>query len=266
MSVDERYDTIEVEPAPGERTLLVKLNRPEVHNAINLRMIAELTNVLQRSSDDPQIACVVITGAGPKTFTSGGDLKEFAGLRTREEAEAMSLRMQRLARSIRRAPFPVIAAMNGDAYGGGLEFALAADARVADENARLGFLQVTIGVTPAWRGISRARELLPRSTALLLMLTGEVFGAEEALRYGLVDRVAPAGEALRVALEIADRIAAQPPLAVRTIKQMLNAPPGDDDEALQREASAFAGAWISADHWEALAARSERRPGRYVGA
>lgn len=261
----ESYATIALNRRASEHVLIITLSRPEVHNAISLGMIDEITEVLAEAAGDPLLGCLVVTGAGEKTFTSGGDLKEFAGLRTREQAEEMSLRMQRLARAIRNAPFPVLAAMNGDAYGGGLEFALAADARVLDERGRVGFLQVTIGVTPAWRGVSRAQELLARSTAFLLMSTGEVIDAPRALTYGLVDRVAPAGTALPETLEIARKIASHPPLAVRTIKQMLNAPLGDADEDLEREAAAFAGAWISADHWEALAARSERRPGRYTG-
>ncbi|MDE2571679.1 MAG: enoyl-CoA hydratase/isomerase family protein [bacterium] len=259
------HSTIALERHADGRILVLALNRPALHNAINLRMIDEIGGVLSQAAQDPGLACLVITGTGEKTFTSGGDLKEFASIRTREAAEEMSLRMQRLARAIRRAPFPVLAAMNGDAYGGGLEFSLAADARVVDERAKLGFLQVTIGVTPAWRGISRARELLPRSTALLLMLTGDVVDAQQALAFGLVDRVAPAGCALEVTLTIARRIASHPPLAVRAIKRMLDAPSGDEDEALQREASSFAGSWISEDHWEALAARSERRAGEYRG-
>ncbi|TAM60848.1 enoyl-CoA hydratase/isomerase family protein [bacterium] len=241
------------------------LSRPEVHNAISLRMIDEMTEVLAEAAGDPQWGCLVVTGAGEKTFTSGGDLKEFAQLRTREQAEEMSIRMQRLVRAVRNAPLPVLAAMNGDAYGGGLEFALAADARVLDERGRLGFLQVTIGVTPAWRGVSRAKELLTRSTAFMLMSTGEVIDAQQALAYGLVNRIAGAGRALAETLELAGKIASHPPLAVRTIKQMLNAPPGDTDADLEREAAAFAGAWISADHWEALAARREGRSGRYTG-
>lgn len=237
---------------------IVTLNRPSVHNAISLRMMDELSAALAAAEREPSCVCLVITGAGAKTFCAGGDLTEFAALRTREAAEAMSLKLQELSRALRRSHLIIITALNGDAYGGGVEFALAADIRVAVENARLAFFQVTLGVTPAWRGIARALQQMPRSTAMLLCLGGEKVDAQTALRYGLIDTIAPPGQALEAALAIAQRIASHPPLAVRTIKAMIDAPRGDDDENLREEAEAFSAAWVSDDHWKAVAARKRR--------
>ncbi|MBV8074634.1 MAG: enoyl-CoA hydratase/isomerase family protein [Candidatus Eremiobacteraeota bacterium] len=236
---------------------VVTLERPEVHNAMSERLMDELGTALAEA-EAAGVVAFVVTGSGERSFCSGGDLKEFDLLRTREATVAMSLRMQRLARALRRSPLVTIAALNGDAYGGGLEFALAFDLRVAAEHVRLGFLQVTLGITPAWRGVSRLRELAGRSTALALLLTGERFDAKRALSYGIVDRIAEQS-ALDGALALARGIAAHSPVAVRTLKAMVDAPAGDDDAALEREAGMFAEAWLSDAHWAAVAASAAAR-------
>ena len=230
---------------------IVTLERPDVHNAMSERLMRELRRALA-DAEDSGCRVFIVTGAGEKSFCSGGDLKEFDALRTQEATVAMSLRMQKLARAMRRSPLITIAALNGDAYGGGLEFALAFDYRIAAGHARFGFLQVTLGVTPAWRGISRLRELVGRSTAIRLLLTGERIDAQRAKDYGIVDEIA-AGPALEAALELAKKIAAHPPVAVRTIKAMVDAPLDDDDDTLELEAERFSTAWLSDAHWTALA-------------
>jgi len=250
--VGENFECLLVEAQPGLR--IATLNRPEVHNALSLATIDELGRALAEAEAE-ECACLIITGAGDRTFCAGGDLKEFGGLTTSEAAIAMSLKMQRVSRAIRHSPLIVIAAMNGDAYGGGLELALAADIRVAASHARFGFFQVKLGITPAWRGAIRLRDLMSRSRALLLLATGERFGADDALRWGLVERVTEQGGALAAATELGNSIAGNSALAVRTIKRMIDAPRRDQDEDLQGEATAFAHAWMSTEHWQALEAR-----------
>lgn len=235
---------------------IATLQRPAVHNAMSEALMDEVASALAQA-EETGMRLLVVTGSGTKSFCSGGDLKEFDALRTRETTLAMSLRMQRLARMLRRSPIVSIAALNGDAYGGGLEFALACDLRVCAQHARFGFLQVTLGITPAWRGVSRLRELVGRSTAMKLLLTGERFDATAAHRYGIVDEVAD-GDVLAAALELARKIAAHPPAGVRIIKSMVDAEPGDDDTMLSLEASRFAEAWLSDEHWTALAAAQQR--------
>jgi enoyl-CoA hydratase len=238
---------------------IVTLQRPEVRNAMSEQLMDELGESLEDAESTGR-RVFVVTGSGEKAFCSGGDLKEFEALRTREATMLMSLRMQRLARALRRSPVITIAALNGDAYGGGLEFALAFDLRVAATHARFGFLQVTLGITPAWRGVSRLRELVGRSSAMLLLLTGERFDARTALRYGIVERIAE-GAALESALSLARTIASYPSAAVRIIKTMVDAPLDDDDASLNLEASRFSDAWLSDDHWNALAAAARERAG-----
>lgn len=239
---------------------LVTLERPQVHNAMSEQLMDELSEALKESESAGQ-RVLVVTGSGEKTFCSGGDLKEFKALRTREATMAMSLRAQRLARALRRSPIVSIAALNGDAYGGGLEFALAFDLRVAARHARFGFLQVTLGITPAWRGVSRLRELVGRSSAILLLLTGERFDAQTAENYGIVDRIAE-GSAVEAAQTLAQTIASYPATAVRIIKMMVDARTEDDEASLDLEASRFSEAWLSDDHWNALAAVRKRAAGR----
>ncbi len=254
------FENILVGDAGRVRT--ITLNRPHVHNALSLATVGELARAVDDAGRDG-VPAIVVTGSGDRTFCSGGDLKEFDALQTREAAVGMSLQVQRLSRAIRRSPAVVIAAMNGDVYGGGFEFALASDIRVANQTARMGFVQVKLAITPAWRGVSRALEILPRSRALLLFATGERFSAEQALAWGLVDRLAPPGEVMAAALEIAQQIAAHSALAVGTIKRMIDSPRGtDSDEELQREAELFATAWLSEEHWTALAASRAARAAR----
>jgi enoyl-CoA hydratase len=163
-------------------------------------------------------------------------------------------------------PIPVIGAINGDCLGGGCEVALAADMRVVSDGSHFGFKQVALGITPAWGGRRRLVRLIGRAKALMLLLSGELLDAHEAERIGLADKVVPRGHALAAAIELAQQIAANPPLAVRAIKRAVNYDSATSDaEGIAFEADIFAETWISSDHQEALAARKERRPPRFKG-
>ena len=250
-----------------ERVAIVTLDRPEVHNAISLGTMDELGRILDYVSGNVETGAVVLTGAGDRSFASGGDLKEFDALRTREQAIDISLRMQRVMRRLRELEVPTIAALNGDAYGGGFELAMNCDLRVASRAARVGFIQVTLGITPAWGGRDRVIETIGRSRGLRFMLTGEVLGADDARSLGLIDRVVEPDQVLAAALDLAQRMARHAPLAIRAVKRAVNRAPGlGGDEAMLFEAENFADTWLSADHWEAVAARRDKRPPRYQGA
>ncbi|MDO8532211.1 MAG: enoyl-CoA hydratase/isomerase family protein [Dehalococcoidia bacterium] len=245
---------------------ILTINRPAVHNAISLATMDELETALAHLEASDSVHALVLTGAGDKSFVSGGDLMDFERLNTHDLAAGMSRRMQRIMARLNGLPMPVIGAVNGNAFGGGCEVALACDIRVASRDARMGFLQVTLGITPAWGGRERLLRLTGRSRALLLMLTGDVFTAEEAHRMGLVDVLAEPGQARETALALARRIGAQPPLAVRLIKQATDFATGvSPREAESIEADLFARSWLSADHDEALRARKEKRPPRFTG-
>ncbi len=244
----------------------ITINRPAVHNAISLDTMAELERILHWLETQSQVKAVVLTGAGEHVFVSGGDLKDFERLETYGSAVAMSRRMQDLMARLEALPIPVIGAINGDCLGGGCEFALAADMRIVSETAHFGFKQVTLGITPAWGGLPRLVCLVGRARALMLLLSGETIDAREAERIGLAEKVAAPGEVLSTALQMARRIASNPPSAVRAIKRMVNhgvAPTGEESAAF--EADLFARTWISEDHQEALAARKQRRAPHFRG-
>ena len=245
---------------------LLTFNRPAVHNAISLATMAELERVLDWLEKDSEVGAMVLTGAGERSFVSGGDLKDFARLETHEAAAAMSHRMQSLLLRFEQLAIPVIGAINGDCLGGGCEVALAADIRVVNEGVRFGFKQVALGITPAWGGRRRLVRLVGRARALTLLLSGDLLDAREAERIGLADQIVPRGEALAAAIELARRIAANPPLAVRAIKRAVNYDCATRDEkAIAFEADLFAKTWVSGDHQEALAALREKRTPKFSG-
>jgi enoyl-CoA hydratase len=249
------------------RVGLITINRPSVQNAISLATMGELERVLEWLETHSQAGAVVLNGAGDRVFVSGGDLKDFERLDTYDSAVAMSRRMQALTARFEALPIPVIGAINGDCLGGGCEVALAADIRVVSEMAHFGFKQVTLGITPAWGGRRRLVRLVGRAKALMLLLGGEMIDAHEAERIGLVEKVVARGQVLKAAIELAERIASNPPLAVRTIKRAVNydALHGNDQESAAFEADLFAKTWISDDHQEALAARKEKREPKFCG-
>src|SRR5918994_3855374 len=167
---------------------IITIDRPHARNAISL----ETMDQLEKALDGAEGACaLVITGAGDRAFVSGGDLKELSALRTELDASSMAWRMRTICDRISGFPGPTIAALNGHALGGGAEFAVSADIRLAADDIKIGFNQVTLEIMPAWGGAERLAALVGYSRALLLAGTGTVLDAAEAERIGLVDRVLP---------------------------------------------------------------------------
>jgi enoyl-CoA hydratase/carnithine racemase len=258
-------DLVDLHYVERDGVALITIDRAAVHNAISLATMAQLERVLDWLETGSTAGALVLTGAGDRTFVSGGDLKDFERITTYEAAVAMSRRMQSLTARLRGLPIPVIGAINGDSLGGGCEVALACDIRVVSNAAHFGFKQVTLGITPAWGGLPRLVRQVGRARALTLLLTGELIDAHEAQRIGLADRVVPPGQVVDAALELARAIAANPRGSVRAIKRMVDAEPNSAEEAQAFEADLFAHTWISEDHDEALAARRERRPPNFKG-
>jgi enoyl-CoA hydratase len=248
----------------GVATLTI--NRPAVHNAVSLATMAEIERVLDWLEADSTVAALILTGAGERSFVSGGDLKDFERITTYEAAVAMSRRMQLITARLRALPVAVLGAINGDCLGGGCEVALACDFRIVSDRAHFGFKQVNLGITPAWGGRRRFVRLVGRARALTLLLTGELIDAAEAVRIGLADQVVASEQMLATAEQLARTIAANPRMAVRAIKRMVNEDTAaDDEQARAFEADLCAQTWISEDHQEALDARKERREPRFKG-
>ncbi|HEV8584703.1 MAG TPA: enoyl-CoA hydratase-related protein [Methylomirabilota bacterium] len=211
-----KYEAITYDVADGVAT--ITLNRAEVHNAQNDTMRRELTRCFEGLVTDDTVKVVVITGAGDKAFSAGADIKEFVAplvpVQFREHRRRVEYRS-----IMERCPQPILAAINGFALGGGLELALACDIRVAAANATLGLTEINLAIIPGGGGTQRLPRLVGRGKALEMILTGARIPAEEALRIGLVERVVPAGEALKAATELARTIAAKAPVALRYAKE-----------------------------------------------
>jgi len=177
-----------------DRIALLTINRPDKLNALNKATIEALSLQLDQLKEDPEVRGIILTGSGEKAFVAGADISEFADF-DREQGRALAKEGQdHLFDKVAYFTKPVIAAVNGFALGGGLELAMAAHLRLASPNAKLGLPEVSLGVIPGYGGTQRLPELIGKGRAFEMILTGKMIGAEEAERYGLVNRVVPSEE------------------------------------------------------------------------
>jgi enoyl-CoA hydratase/carnithine racemase len=218
---------------------VVTIDRPQARNAIAPETMDQLDEALDAAKG---ARALVIRGAGDKAFVSGGDLKQLAAIRTLDGAAEMAWRMRGICDRLAEFPAPVIAALNGHAFGGGAEVAVAADIRIAADDIRIGFNQVALGIMPAWGGAERLAALVGRSRALLLAGSGTVLDAAEAERVGLIDRIVPR-ESFEEGWRTLARSLANAPAG--RIKHVLSGV--TPDEAVDT----FAHLWISDEHWAA---------------
>jgi enoyl-CoA hydratase len=257
------YETLLLEV--DQAIALVTLNRPAVLNALNAQVFNDLESVITLLAADPAIRAILITGAGPKAFAAGADIKELS-LTDSASAERLALRGQGVFQLIATCGKPVIACINGFALGGGCELALACTLRIASDAARLGQPEVKLGLVPGYGGTQRLPRLVGSSAALKLILTGDIIPAAEALRIGLVDEVVPADELLPRARALAAQIAAVAPLAVAASIDAVHR--GADlplAEALAYEASLFGRLSDTSDKHEGVHAFLEKRAPTFTG-
>ena len=242
-----------VESTSAGAILSVTLQRPEKRNALNRALIAALADTFTRWSGHQDLTVAVLTGAGDKAFASGGDLRELNAVRTEAEAFAFAEETRAAFNTIRRFPVPVVAALNGDALGGGAELALACDLRIAAPHARIGFLQGTLAIGSAWGGGTDLFRLLGSACALGLLCGAEALPAERALAVGLVDAVAsePFSEAVETYV---GRLAARRPQVARAFKSLAIAhrEGAASGTMMDIETRAFAETWAHDDHWTAV--------------
>ena len=247
----------------GEVEILT-LDRPEARNALTFRTYAELEHAVRETT----ARCLVITGAG-SAFCSGDDVRQVMGGGDGKAGERLAAAAPRLtpaAGALLATDVPVIAAVNGAAVGWGMELALLADLRVASERARFGELFVLRGLCCDVAGLGRLAALVGRERAAELLFTGEIIDAARALEIGLVSRVVPHEKLLPEALALAQRIAANPPLAVRRLKAGLREALDPDWRALGEWVSrSLAELFQTEDHREGVRAFLEKRAPRYVG-
>ena len=193
---------------------VLTLNRPHRLNAINLDMLTQLIGRFDDARRDPAVSCAILTGAG-RAFCSGEDLKETAAGKTLEAWEREVAGLQDVQRAVMRLGKPLIAAVRGYAVGGGCEFAMSCDIRIASDDARFGFPETAVGMTVTTAGTKLLSHLVGLGKAKELIFTGEFIDADEAARIGLVNRVVPGDTLVDEAMEMAGRIAKQSPLALR---------------------------------------------------
>jgi len=259
--------TTETEPVlidrPDDGVVLVRINRPEARNALNMATREALAAGFEGLHDDPSARAIVLTG-NEQAFAAGADLKEFIDAGA---VEMLQRRAERYWNAVARTPQPVIAAINGYALGGGLELAMCCDVIIAGESAQLGQPEVRVGIMPGAGGTQRLTRAVGKFHAMRLCLTGRPISATEAHQIGLVSQVVPDTEVVAAALEMGRDLARLPPLALMQIKEAILA--GQDaslQAGLMLERKAFQLLFASADKREGMQAFFEKRHPAFKGA
>ena len=241
---------------------LCRLNRPEARNALSPELMEELAAAVEELDADPDTRCVLIAGSD-EVFAAGADIR---ALRERTFEEALRHPMTAFWRRVAAAKTPLVAAISGFALGGGCELALLCDLIVASETAELGQPEITLGIIPGGGGTQRLARVLGKQRAMELVLTGRRIGAREAERMGLVNEVAPEGEWLERAMEVAQRIARRPPIAARLAKQaVLAADETGLAAGLEHERRLYEIAMATEDRIEGMDAFLEKRRPEFKG-
>ena len=234
-------------------------------NAISRAMLQELGQLVARVSSNRDVRAVILTGAGDKAFCAGADLKERTGM-AEDEVRAFLNGLRLAFRAIEKSDCIFIAAINGAAFGGGTELALACDLRVAAPATELGLTEVKLGIIPGGGGTQRLARLIGPGRAKDLILTARRVNAAEAFSIGLVNRLAPEGHLLEVAFQLAEAVVVNAPVAVATAKHAIDEGTGLElDEALALELAKYEEVLKTEDRLEGLRAFAEKRPPVYKG-
>jgi enoyl-CoA hydratase len=244
---------------------IVTLNRPDKLNALNEQLLQELGAAVAELSRDAAVRCAILTGAGEKAFAAGADIAAMSEM-TATRAKQFAEMGHAIGHALETAHFPVIAAVNGFALGGGCELALACDFIYASDKAKFGQPEVNLGVIPGFGGTQRLARRVGDARARELCMTGDMVGAEEALRIGLVNAVVPHAELLAKVREVATKIAAKGPLAIAAAKRVILR--GADvplPTANELEATAFAALFGTSDQREGMKAFVEKRAAKFEG-
>ncbi len=220
MNADS-YSTLALD-RPGETLLRITLNRPDFANAFNTQMATDLVHCFEQLAMEPaDLRCVLLTGAGERAFCAGGDLKERDGM-SDAAWTSQHLVYERMIRALLQCPLPVIAVVNGAAFGGGCELVAGADFAYAAEHAKFAMTETSLGIIPGAGGTQTLARAVGERRAKELILSARRFSAAEAFDWGLVNAVYPAVELMPAALDTAERIAANAPIAVRQAKQAIH--------------------------------------------
>lgn len=247
------------------QAVILTMNRPKVMNCLNFDLLYAMRDKIDELQYRTDIRCVIITGAGEKSFCAGADLKERAGL-TQDEVKKFIITIRNLLTSIQNLPIPVISAVNGIALGGGTEVALASDIRIASEDASMGLTEARLAIIPGGGGTQRLPRIVGVAKAKELIFTGRRVDAKEALDIGLVNKVAASENLLEECMKMADMIAETGPIAVEMAKYAIDKGIETDlATGLAIESNAYRVTIPTEDRIEGLTAFREKRKPVYKG-
>jgi len=252
-----------IHDAQGVRT--IRVNRPDKMNALNVATLDALDAAFAESGSDASVRVVVLTGNGPKAFVAGADIGEMNGL-TAVDGRDFSLRGTRMMRRVEKLAKPVIAMVNGFAFGGGLELAMCCHMRIAADTAKLGQPEINLGLIPGFGGTQRLLRLCGRAATLELCLTGVPISAERALQLGIVNQVVPTADLEAATMKLAAQLAASAPLALRGMLDCVNT--GGEcgiEEGLEYESAQFGLVFSTQDMREGTSAFLEKRKPAFKG-
>ena len=248
-----------VKVAVEDRVAIVTIDHRPV-NALDRQTLHELGQIVEAIAAEPTVKVVIVTGGGSLAFVAGADIKEVGQIASAQEAQAMAALGQSVFLRIQRLSKPVIAAINGVCLGGGCELAMACHLRISGDRARFGQPEVNLGIIPGWGGTQRLPRLIGRAKAIEWILTGDMFTAQEALRLGLVNQVVPQDQVLKVAKDVARKIASKGGVAIaQALRAIEDGLQRSLDEGLAKEAEAFAAVAATADSKEGVRAFLEKR-------
>jgi enoyl-CoA hydratase len=244
---------------------VITLSRPEALNALNIKLLDELRDVFEETRTNERIRGIILTGDGEKAFVAGADIKELSTLGEKQALE-LSLRGQKLFKTIEDTEKPVIAAINGFALGGGCELAMACHMRIATDSAKFGQPEVNLGIIPGYGATQRLTQQIGRAKALELMLTGDLIAAQEAKNLGLVNHVVGTKEEMMgLAFRILEKISKKGPLAVGLVIRSVNAGFAFESAGYEAEARYFASCTNTLDFREGTSAFIEKRQPQFKG-
>jgi enoyl-CoA hydratase len=238
----------------------ITLDRPEKLNALDPEMLTALEDAVTQAEQSRQVRVIVLAAAGEKAFCVGADILAWTALSPLDMWSEWVRRGHRIFERLERAKQPVICAIQGFAYGGGLELALACDIRIVTDSARFAMPEVKLGTVPGWGGTDRLPKLIGSARAKQMIFTGEPIAADVAERSGLANEVVAVASLSDRVTELAEKIAGNAPVAVQTAKQLIASPSSATLESLAAAVNAF-----SDDAREGLAAFREKRPPKFEG-
>ncbi|MBK0369689.1 enoyl-CoA hydratase/isomerase family protein [Flavobacterium agrisoli] len=244
---------------------IVTINRPEKLNALNKKTITDLHKAFKLLNKNNEVRVIILTGSGEKAFVAGADIAEFSNYTIEEGTDLAATGQEKVFDFIENLKKPVIAAVNGFALGGGLELAMACHFRIASENAKMGLPETSLGLIPGYGGTQRLPQLVGKGRAMEMILTASMISAEEAVSYGLVNRVVPPVELLPVCMDIALKILKNGPYAISKAIKAVNANAKEGKNGFDVEIKAFGKCFGTHDFTEGTTAFLEKRKADFIG-